>query len=108
MLEAPLVSDPGTRWEYGIALDWVGVMIETVSGQRLGEHFAEHLTGPLGMTDTGYVPTPSMSERLATMHARLPDGSLMVFPLPTPQPDGHQGGGPGCSPRSATTGASSE
>ncbi len=95
MLTAPLVSDPGTRWEYGIGIDWVGAMIEAVSGQRLGEYFAEHLTGPLAMADTSYVPTASMSERVATMHVRLPDGSLMVFPLPAPEPDGHQGGGAG-------------
>ena len=95
MLEAPLVSDPGTRWEYGIDLDWVGAMIEAATGQHLGEYFAEHLTGPLGMLDTAYVPTPSMSERLSTIHARLPDGSLMPFPLPAPQPGGHQGGGAG-------------
>jgi methyl acetate hydrolase len=36
-----------------------------------------------------------MSERLATVHARLPDGSLMAFPLPVPGPDAHQGGGAG-------------
>ncbi len=95
MLDAPLVADPGTRWEYGIDLDWVGVMIEAVTGQRLGEYFAEYLTGPLGMIDTAYFPSPSMSERLATVHARLPDGSLMAFPLPVPGPDTHQGGGAG-------------
>ena len=95
MLEAPLVSDPGARWEYGIELDWVGAMIETVSGQRLGEYFAEHLTGPLGMLETGYMPTQEMSGRVASMHARLPDGTLMPFPLPPPEPDSRQGGGAG-------------
>jgi len=95
MLEAPLVSDPGTRWEYGIDLDWVGAMIEAVSGQRLGDYFAEHLTGPLGMLDTAYVPIPGMSERVASMHARLPDGTVVPFPLPAPEVDGHQGGGAG-------------
>jgi len=95
MRQAPLVSDPGTRWEYGIGIDWVGAMIEAVTGQRLGDFFAEHLTGPLGMTDTAYVPTSSMSDRVASMHVRLPDGSLMAFPLPAPEPGAHQGGGAG-------------
>ena len=95
MLAAPLVADPGTRWEYGIDLDWVGVMIETVSGMKLGDYFAEHLTGPLAMTDTAYVPTSSMRERAASMHVRLPDGSLMAFPMPGPEPDVRHGGGAG-------------
>jgi methyl acetate hydrolase len=95
LLEAPLVADPGTRWEYGIDLDWAGALIQTVTGQRLGDYFAEHLTGPLGMIDTAYVPSASMSERLATIHARLPDQSLMAFPLPLPTSETHQGGGAG-------------
>jgi methyl acetate hydrolase len=95
LLDAPLVSDPGTRWEYGVGIDWVGEMIEVVSGQRLGEYFAEHLTGPLAMADTTYLPSDSMSERISSMHARLPDGSLLPFELPLPGPDDHQGGGAG-------------
>lgn len=95
MLQAPLVADPGTRWEYGIDVDWAGVMIERVSGRRLGDHLQEHLLGPLGMTETTYVPTEAMLARTATVHARLPDGSLMPFPLPAPTADTHQGGGSG-------------
>ena len=95
MLEAPLVADPGSRWEYGIDLDWVGVMIERVSGQRLGDHVREHLLGPLGMTETTYVPSQAMLARAATIHARLPDGSLMPLPMPASTADTHQGGGAG-------------
>ena len=95
MLEAPLVADPGTRWEYGIDLDWAGVMFERVSGQRLGDHLDEHVLGPLRMTETSYVPTEAMLDRAATVHARLPDGSLMPYPIPAPTADAHQGGGAG-------------
>ena len=35
-VKAPLVSDPGTRWEYGIGIDWLGKLVEKVSGQSLG------------------------------------------------------------------------
>ena len=48
-LMLPLLFDPGERWNYGINMDWVGKMIEAVSGQILGEYFAEHLFAPLGM-----------------------------------------------------------
>ena len=93
-LRTPLAFDPGTRWEYGIGIDWAGLMVEAVSGQTLGEYFAEHLTGPMAMTDTGFAPTESMMERFAGMHARLPDGSLMPMELPGPEaPEFEMGGG---------------
>ncbi len=84
LLLAPLMFDPGTRWQYGIGIDWVGQMIERVSGVSLGEYFTEHLTGPLGMTDTAFSHSTSMLERVATVHARMPDGSLHPIELPGP------------------------
>ena len=47
--------DPGERWEYGINIDWVGRVVEKVSGQSLDAYFREHIFEPLGMTDTGFV-----------------------------------------------------
>ena len=35
-LMTPLLFDPGTRWEYGTNVDWVGQVIEGITGQRLG------------------------------------------------------------------------
>ena len=94
-LAAPLLFDPGTRWQYGIGLDWVGVMIETATGATLGEFVAENLTGPLGMVDTAFVPTGSMLERRSAMHIRLPDGSLMPLDLPAPELGAFESGGGG-------------
>ena len=37
-LTAPLASDPGTRWEYGINIDWVGRIVEAISGQNLNDY----------------------------------------------------------------------
>ena len=79
-LEVPLMFDPDTRWEYGIGIDWVGLMIEAVSGVTLGEYFAEHVTGPLGMHDTGFTPSADMSTRMAALHLRQADGSLLLPP----------------------------
>ena len=97
-LRVPLMFDPGTRWEYGIGIDWVGQMIEAVTGQTLGEYFAEHLTGPLGMADTGFQPMPGMAERLARMSLRQADGTLVTSPvepraLADEQPEFEMGGG---------------
>lgn len=93
-LLAPLAFDPGTQWQYGIGIDWAGQMVERASGQTLGDYFAEHLTGPLGMTDTAFVHTPSMAERASSMHARLPDGSLTPIVVSGPEdPEFEMGGG---------------
>ena len=93
-LQTPLAFDPGTRWEYGIGIDWAGKMVEAVSGMTLGEYFAKNITGPLGMSDTAFSHTPSMLERAASVHARQPDGSLQTMDLPPPEnPEFEMGGG---------------
>ena len=93
-LREPLMFDPGTRWEYGIGIDWAGQMVETVSGLTLGQYFAEHLTGPLGMNDTAFVHTESMLARASAMHGRGPDGSLATIDIPPPEnPQFEMGGG---------------
>ena len=48
-LALPLVFEPGEKWDYGINIDWVGKAVERASGQTLGDYFAEHLFGPIGM-----------------------------------------------------------
>ena len=75
-LEIPLMFDPGSCWRYGIGIDWVGLMVEAVSGQTLGEYLREHIFMPLGMTDTGFEPTESMSARLVQAQQRQEDGTL--------------------------------
>jgi methyl acetate hydrolase len=93
-LDLPLVYDPGTRWDYGINIDWVGKAVERVSGRKLGEYFAEHLFGPLGMRDTGFKLTPAQRTRLVGMHARGDDGALSAIPFEIPQkPEFEMGGG---------------
>ncbi len=93
-LNLPLVFDPGTRWEYGIGIDWAGKAVERVSGKVLQPYFDEHLFGPLGMRDTGFKLTTGQRERLAGVHTRQDDGSLeqTVFELPQ-EPEFQMGGG---------------
>jgi CubicO group peptidase (beta-lactamase class C family) len=75
----PLLHDPGEAWSYGIGVDWAGLAVEAASGQRLDAYLAEHILGPLGMTDTGFAPVDPT--RRATAHLRV-EGTL--FPAPTP------------------------
>jgi methyl acetate hydrolase len=93
-LDLPLVFDPGDKWDYGINIDWVGKAVERVSGQRLGDYFAEHLFAPLGMKDTAFRLTPERRARLAQMHARGEDGGLAPIEFELPQePEFQMGGG---------------
>jgi methyl acetate hydrolase len=82
-LKAPLLFDPGTRWEYGISTDWLGKLVEKVSGQTLEDYFREHIFQPLGMTDTFFDVPSEKQARVVALHQRQDDGS---FVEPPPQP----------------------
>jgi methyl acetate hydrolase len=93
-LEAPLLSDPGERWNYGIGIEWTGRLIETVSGRKLGAYFEEHLLGPLGMDSTAFRITPAMRARLAKIHQRDQRGALAPIDREERQdPEYERGGG---------------
>ena len=100
-LEAPLAFQPGTAWEYGINTDWLGVLVERLSDQRLAEYFDDNIFKPLGMTDTFYELPAGKLDRSVTMMARAAEG-LVKLPSfqPTPMEKGsmpHYSGGGGLS-----------
>jgi CubicO group peptidase (beta-lactamase class C family) len=94
-LNTPLMFDPGTRWHYGIGIDWAGRILEHVTKSKLGDYFAEHLLEPLGMVDTGFTCTPNMLERKAALHLRTPDSSFMSFQMPRAEKSEFESGGGG-------------
>src|SRR3954451_17247818 len=65
---APLVADPGTRVEYGINTDWLGLVVETASGQKLDAYFDEHILRPLGMEQATFHPDEQQRENLVAVH----------------------------------------
>ena len=90
----PLLFDPGQGWAYGVGTDWVGIAVEAASGQRLDAYLAEHIFGPLGMTDTAFALSPQQEARKAGMHARGEDGGLIPIPFAMPaDPEVLSGGG---------------
>ena len=67
LAQIPLEFDPGTQWNYSVATDILGILVERISGLSLPEYFQTHIFGPLGMTDTFFqVP--------ADKAARIPEG----------------------------------
>jgi methyl acetate hydrolase len=81
-LKAPLVFDPGARWEYGINTDWLGRIVERVSGQSLELYFREKIFTPLGMTDSFFNVPAAKKARMVAVSQRLPDGGLGPLPAP--------------------------
>ena len=93
-LMTPLLFDPGDQWEYGLGIDWCGQVVESVVGERLDAVLKARVFDRLGMTDTGFVLSPSMRARRASMHQRGRDGAVtpVAFELPE-QPEVFMGGG---------------
>ncbi|MGA2943197.1 MAG: serine hydrolase domain-containing protein [Xanthobacteraceae bacterium] len=77
----PLMFEPGDRWQYGTSIDWVGRIVETVSGDPLDVYFRKNIFDPLSMKDTSFVLSPQQYARQASVHRRGPDGSLTAEPL---------------------------
>ena len=93
-LKTPIMTDPGTRWEYGTNIDFVGKAVEAASGKKLDVYLRENIFAPLGMNDTGFKITDAMRQRLVGMHARGEDGALAPIPFELEQaPEFHMGGG---------------
>ena len=94
-LDIPLAFDPGSRWDYGIGIDWAGKMVEAESGQSLGAYFRDNLFAPLGMDSTAFRLTDEMRGRMAKVHARLGEREFeLQRELEVPQePEFEMGGG---------------
>jgi methyl acetate hydrolase len=90
----PLMFEPDSRWAYGGSLDRVGRMVEIAGGQSLDRYFSDHITGPLGMNDTGFSLTVKQRARQASLHVRDANGKLLPQPLEEPNvPKVFSGGG---------------
>ena len=92
LYEAPLVADPGSRWEYGMSTDWLGLVVQAVSGRDLQTVCSERIFAPLAMADATFVPTTEQAARMMTLHARTPDGGLAPSALAPGQPEYFSGG----------------
>lgn len=69
----PLLFQPGTEWNYSVATDVLGRVVEVVSGRSLDRFFEDEILGPLGMHETSFSVPDERRERLADLF--IPDGS---------------------------------
>jgi CubicO group peptidase (beta-lactamase class C family) len=63
--QLPLAHQPGTTFEYSFSTDVLGLVVEKVSGRRLGEYLAEHVWNVVGMPDTTFAVPAGKEKRLA-------------------------------------------
>jgi CubicO group peptidase (beta-lactamase class C family) len=72
----PLMHQPGERFSYGINTDVLGAIVQKVSGQPFDAYVAEHITGPLKMTDTSFAVPQDKRARVAKVYTTAKAGGL--------------------------------
>jgi CubicO group peptidase (beta-lactamase class C family) len=78
----PLVNQPGTQFQYGVNIDWAGLLVERTTNLSLDAYFKKYIFDPIGVKDITFVPTDDMKRRLVYMHREHPDGSLSLMDHP--------------------------
>jgi methyl acetate hydrolase len=91
----PMVSDPGTRFEYGISTDWLGKVVEAAGGQPLDACLAEHIFAPLGMTSTTFLLDDEQRARCVPVHVKDGDGTWVATDIDWDQHPDYWAGGHG-------------
>ncbi|MFV0132676.1 serine hydrolase domain-containing protein [Streptomyces sp. HMX87] len=76
----PLQFEPGTQWNYSVASNVLGRLVEVVGGQPLDVYCAERIFGPLGMTDTGFQVPDERAGRLAELYGERDGGGIEPVP----------------------------
>ncbi len=83
LAELPLLSHPGERWEYSMATDVVGHLVEVIDGRSFDVFLQEELFDPLAMADTGFHLPAEKIARFAANYTREGDGPIR--PIDTPE-----------------------
>ncbi len=92
---APLVADPGTRFEYGINTDWLGKVVEAASGTTLDVAVKEGITGPLGMDVTAFLMDDDQRSTSVPVHLKGDDGTWAPSEIELSQAPEYWAGGHG-------------
>lgn len=75
LARVPLLYQPGTQWEYSIAVDVQAALVEKLSGQRFADYVRTHIFEPLQMSDTAWRQPDARLPRFAAMNVKV-DGKL--------------------------------
>ena len=64
----PLLFEPGTQWQYSVAMDVQGAIVERISGMALADFMEQRIFAPLRMTDTAFYVPLEKRERFASLY----------------------------------------
>jgi CubicO group peptidase (beta-lactamase class C family) len=92
LASAPLAYQPGTVWQYSLASDLLGRVVEKASGQRLSAFLDERLFRPLKMNDTGFSVPAGKNERMAGAFDKDPATGTPIRLIDGSAPKGDSGG----------------
>jgi CubicO group peptidase (beta-lactamase class C family) len=80
LTELQLAFQPGEGWRYHHSFAVLGILISRVTGRPLGQHLAEDLFGPLGMTDTALWVAEGKLDRLPAAYRHGDEGLVETEP----------------------------
>ena len=78
----PLIAQPGKAWNYSVATDVLGYLVEVISGQPFQTYLKEKVLKPLGMVDTDFHVPADKHERFAANYQAGPGGKLELIDDP--------------------------
>ena len=79
LAEIPLLFQPGSRYEYSVAVDVQGYIIELLTGMDAGDFIRERIFEPLGMDETMTWVPPRYADRFAAVHTHDENGTLIAY-----------------------------
>lgn len=90
----PRIFEPGRDWRYGTSLDWVGRVIEKISGQDLETYIRENISDPLKMNSTWFNVPKELEKNIVSWGEKDSTGTFNEFPrIPDPVKSYSAGGG---------------
>jgi CubicO group peptidase (beta-lactamase class C family) len=79
LAKIPLQFDPGAHWNYSMATDVLGAVVERIEGKPLAQVLQERIFGPLGMVDTGFKVPAEQQHRLTDCYVFDPAAKMKIF-----------------------------
>ncbi len=80
MAEIPLRSQPGSAWNYSIATDVCGYLVQVLADMPFEDYLQEKIFAPLGMNETAFHVAPEKTERFAKLYQHDPQtGAFKAF-----------------------------
>jgi len=78
LVQVPLLFSPGTAWNYSVATDICGYLVELISGQAFDAFLDTRIFAPLGMEDTGFHVPDAKLDRFAACYSPTAEGGRVL------------------------------